>query len=143
MCHYEICHKTMCFQIWNLYKEILADSITYYLLNLATKFSFQLSGCSFCLWKLMMPHLKSIWQIILKISRKHSNWWYLQINKFWCTIGTWKKYFIFFSRRNMLLLKNVLLIDNFINHYQAVDFINKLLRQFFKNALIHFYRFLR
>lgn len=43
----------------------------------------------------------------------------------------------------MLLLKNVLLIDNFINHYQAVDFINKLLRQFFKNALIHFYRFLR
>ena len=43
----------------------------------------------------------------------------------------------------MLLLKNVLLIDNFINHYQAADFINKLIRQFFKHAFIHFYRFLR
>ena len=54
-----------------------------------------------------------------------------------------EKYFTFFSRRNMLLLKNVLLIDNFINHYQAADFINKLIRQFFKHAFIHFYRFLR
>ena len=41
------------------------------------------------LWKLMLPHLKSVWQIILKISQKSSfcdNWSYHHINRPYCAI---------------------------------------------------------
>ena len=30
------------------------------------------AGCFLCLWKLMLPYLKSIWEILLKISRQFS-----------------------------------------------------------------------
>ena len=63
-------------------------------------------GCFLSLRKLMLPHVKSIWQIILNISRKSSfnnNWRYDDhINKLYFVIRNGKKYFTFFLSRNVL-----------------------------------------
>ena len=66
------------------------------------------------LWRLTLQHLKSIWQIILSLSRKNSfknNFRYYRINKLYCVIcveteiyiiySIQEKYFAFLLRTNM------------------------------------------
>lgn len=43
------------------------------------------ADCFFCLWKLMLPHLKLLWQVLLKTLQINSffkNWWYHHIKNF-------------------------------------------------------------
>ena len=86
------------------------------------------AGCFLWWWKVILQNLKSMLQSILKISRKNSfndYWRYHHINKLYCAIRIWKKYFTFFLMWK-LLIKNFLVIYHFLKHYQTDNLINKL-----------------
>ena len=109
--------------IWLIFSSINQELLE----NIKGAISSYFSGCFLCFWKLMLSYLKSFWQIILKKPQKvistKSGSTTTQI-KFLRNGCMEEKNFTSFLRRNMLL-KNVFLIESFVELSQTSDFIKK------------------
>ena len=64
------------------------------------------ASCFLCLWKTMLPHLKSLWEIILNITQKTVSTTidHTTIKKLYSAVRIWKKLFhILFKKRRVVV----------------------------------------